>query len=445
MSVRLISACLAALAGALAFGWVWSLPEWGLVFGLMGWIFWDAWRAVCLLRWLRQGDFTREAPTLPGIWGYLVAWLRKTVDLSQREAQSWKQQHQAFLSAIQASPNGVVLLDPQGRIDWVNDTAAAHFGLDPLRDRGQFVGHLIRDPVLTQLFAEIGASRRVDASPAEVLCNGRPDVRLGAVRLAVQLHPYGEGRILMLSRDVTQREQAEAMRRDFVANVSHEIRTPLTVLAGFVETLQSLDLPREDQQRYLDLMGLQATRMQTLVGDLLTLSRLEGSPPPAFGDWHDVASLYARCAQEGRSLSADAAGRQRHELVFWPPPALLQLSGVQAELHSAMTNLVANAVAYTPDGGRIEISWVPLEDGRARFEVRDSGPGIAPEHLPRLTERFYRVDRSRSRETGGTGLGLAIVKHVMQRHGGELVIDSRVGHGSTFALVFPASRLRQIA
>ena len=196
MSVRLISACLAALAGALTFCWVWSLPEWGLVFGLMGWIFWDAWRAVCLLRWLRQGDFTREAPTLPGIWGYLVAWLRKTVDLSQREAQSWKQQHQAFLSAIQASPNGVVLLDPQGRIDWVNDTAAAHFGLDPLRDRGQFVGHLIRDPVLTQLFAEIGASRRVDASPAEVLSSHTLRYRRDPARWGAVAHKdHASGRV----------------------------------------------------------------------------------------------------------------------------------------------------------------------------------------------------------------------------------------------------------
>jgi two-component system phosphate regulon sensor histidine kinase PhoR len=261
-------------------------------------------------------------------------------------------------------------------------------------------------------------------------------------KLSLRLHPYGEGRLLILSRDVTAKEQAETMRRDFVANVSHEIRTPLTVLSGFVETLQSLDLPREERNRYLQMMGLQTQRMQTLVSDLLTLSRLEGSPPPGSGEWTPLASLLAQCEQEARALAASLG--KKLELQFLPG-AEVAIAGTPSELQSAFSNLVSNAVRYTPPGGTIQVQWRQLTDGRGEFSVRDTGPGIAPEHISRLTERFYRVDRSRSRETGGTGLGLAIVKHVVQRHGGELKIQSTPGVGSTFAIQFPASRLRAVS
>jgi two-component system phosphate regulon sensor histidine kinase PhoR len=231
------------------------------------------------------------------------------------------------------------------------------------------------------------------------------------------------------------------MRRDFVANVSHEIRTPLTVLTGFVETLQSLPLTEEERARYLGLMAQQAQRMQTLVNDLLTLSRLEGSPLPGAGEWLRVAALGAACEQEGRALAATLGKAQ--ELRFAPAPEL-EIAGSATELQSAMSNLVTNAVRYTPADGRIDVQWRRLADGRLEFLVRDTGAGIAPEHIPRLTERFYRVDRSRSRETGGTGLGLAIVKHVLQRHGAELKIESTPGAGSIFSIVFPAGRLRAV-
>jgi len=253
----------------------------------------------------------------------------------------------------------------------------------------------------------------------------------------VQLHPYAGNRRLLLSRDVTAAEQAEAMRRDFVANVSHEIRTPLTVLAGFVETLQNLPLEASERARYLGLMSQQARRMQSLVDDLLVLSKLEGSPPPGAGEWTAVGALLAQCEQDARSLS-----KGQVIAVAAAPP--LEVSGSHAELLSALSNLVGNAIRYTPAQGKVEMACHLLADGRAQFEVRDTGPGIAAEHIPRLTERFYRVDRSRSRETGGTGLGLAIVKHVMHRHGGELRIASTVGVGSSFALVLPASRVRRM-
>jgi two-component system phosphate regulon sensor histidine kinase PhoR len=246
---------------------------------------------------------------------------------------------------------------------------------------------------------------------------------------------------MLLTRDITSLEQAEAMRRDFVANVSHEIRTPLTVLAGFVETLQNLPLDAQERSRYLTLMGQQSHRMETLVNDLLTLSRLEGSAAPPPHRWTRIRALMAQCEDEGRGLS-NRLSAQGHRLSF-SMEADSEIAGAPTELQSAMSNLVSNAIRYTPGGGEIAVTWRVLPDGRGEFAVQDSGPGIAAEHIPRLTERFYRIDRSRSRETGGTGLGLAIVKHIAQRHGGELRIESTVGKGSRFALAFPVTRLRQ--
>ena len=261
-------------------------------------------------------------------------------------------------------------------------------------------------------------------------------------RLALHWFPTGDGRRLLLSRDITELEQADTMRRDFVANVSHEIRTPLTVLSGFVETLQSLPVSEEERHRYLDLMAQQSHRMQTLVEDLLTLSRLEGSPLPGF-EPIPLAVFWNHLQEEAQALDEALSLAQGglHQVTFADHSDLQDLLlGQKTEIQSAMSNLVANAIRYTPAGGGIEVSWAINETGDGVFAVCDSGPGIAPEHLPRLSERFYRVDRSRSRESGGTGLGLAITKHVAQRHGGALRIESQLGLGSTFMLVLPASR-----
>ncbi|MBE0474059.1 ATP-binding protein, partial [Rhodoferax sp.] len=229
---------------------------------------------------------------------------------------------------------------------------------------------------------------------------------------------------------------------DFVANVSHEIRTPLTVLAGFVETLQTLNLEESERQQYLALMAQQADRMQTLVSDLLTLSRLEGSAPPGVDTHVSVPTLMRQLEADALALSQvmGSLGDTDHQFEF-DIAFNGNLAGVPSELLSAMGNLVSNAVRYTPAGARISVSVNQRADGCLVFSVADTGPGIAAEHLGRLTERFYRVDRSRSRETGGTGLGLAIVKHVAQRHGAILSIESTVGKGSVFSLIFPALRV----
>jgi two-component system phosphate regulon sensor histidine kinase PhoR len=338
-----------------------------------------------------------------------------------------------FLAALQASPNGVVLLDADTRIEWFNQTAAGHFGLDVRRDLQQHIVNLVRDPAFAAYLA-------VRNFMQDVAMPGRDSSSSKPVKLSVHLHPYGEGRMLLLSRDVTALEQAEVMRRDFVANVSHEIRTPLTVLAGFVETLQTLPLDEVERHRYLDLMAQQAQRMQTLVSDLLTLSRLEGSPLPSNLEWASIDVLFKQCEQDARNLSQLLWGTAHH--FSFESSSGCALSGSASELYSAISNLISNAVRYTPVGKHIDVKFRLLPGGAATISVTDKCDGIAQEHIPRLTERFYRVDRSRSRDTGGTGLGLAIVKHVAQRHGAELSIDSVPGKGSTFSLLFPANRVR---
>jgi len=415
-----ISTYAAALAGAAVGSYFWLVSD--LVRGLR------------LLRWLRMGE-GQDAPVDSGLWGEFANRIRRLVRSNERAVQQRDERLQEFLAAMQASPNGVALLDKDLRIEWFNESAARHFGLDARRDLQQHFGNLVRDPGFAAYLA-------ADDFSHDVLMPGRSSTVSVPVRLSVHIHPYGQGRSLLLSRDVTAVEQAEAMRRDFVANVSHEIRTPLTVLGGFVETLQTLNLNEAERARYLDLMAQQASRMQSLVSDLLTLSRLEGSPLPSAQDWVAAAPLLDQCREEAVELTRVLWGEAQN-LEFDLDPAV-ELAGSVTELHSAFFNLIGNAVRYTPGGKTIRVLLQAGEDGAAVFAVQDEGVGIAPEHIARLTERFYRVDRSRSRDTGGTGLGLAIVKHVAQRHGAELSILSVPGEGSRFQIVFPAARVRMV-
>jgi two-component system, OmpR family, phosphate regulon sensor histidine kinase PhoR len=380
-----------------------------------------------LIEWLRSSQ-EGPAPRDTGLWGELGYRIERAIRHREHDTAIERERLSQFLSAIEVSPNGVMLLDASDQIDWCNSLAADHFGLDPRRDRRQPVTNLVRAPA----FVSYLQAGRFD-EPVQIR-----DPR-GQRTLSVQACQYSDRLKLVLSQDITERERSEAMRRDFVANVSHEIRTPLTVLVGFIETMVNLSLTEVERRRVLALMTQQAQRMGTLVSDLLTLSQLEGSPRPHTDRWVPLAPLLAQVEADARVLSAS-----RHVLVF-PAHVEAQIAGAQNELLSAITNLVNNAVRYTPDGGRIEVSWKQAADGTGELAVTDTGLGIAREHLPRLTERFYRVDGSRSRDTGGTGLGLAIVKHVVQRHGGELVIESELGRGSMFRLVFPAARVRSIS
>ncbi|HSC01025.1 MAG TPA: phosphate regulon sensor histidine kinase PhoR [Burkholderiaceae bacterium] len=419
---------LAALVGLLA-AMVLRLPTtgWAIAGGLVGLVLVaarDALRAGHLLAWLR-GAQASEAPRESGFWGELAYRMERALRSREQELQRERQRNAQFLSAIEASPNGVMLLDAGDRIEWCNSTAADHLGVDPVRDVGQPLTNLVRVPA----FVAHLQARRSD----EALTFAIPGLR-GA--LAIWVRPYGDGQVLLITQDVTERLRTDEMRRDFVANASHEIRTPLTVLAGFVDTMRQIDLTPSEQRRVLGLMKEQTDRMRGLLDDLLTLAQLEGSPRPPVDQWVDVDALLRRVQADAQSLSAG-----RHELVF-EGAAGAAVAGSEPELYGALLNLASNAVRYTPAGGRITVSWLRRPHGAGVFEVRDTGIGIAREHLPRLGERFYRVDDGRSRNTGGTGLGLAIAKHAAQRHGGELSVDSEPGKGSTFRLVLPPSRVR---
>jgi two-component system, OmpR family, phosphate regulon sensor histidine kinase PhoR len=349
----------------------------------------DLWRGHRVLRWMSE-SVTSPPPPMRWFWGELTTRIERALRARERAADTERERLAQFLSAIEASPNGVMLLDASEQIEWCNHLAADHLGLDRQRDLRQRVTNLVRAPAFVGLLQ----SRAYD-QPVQIPQPG------GRGLLSVIVRPYGDGQRLVLTQDITERERADAMRRDFVANVSHEIRTPLTVVAGFVETMTNLPLSEVERKRVLTLMAQQTQRMQSLVGDLLTLARLEGSPRPPADTWLPLARLGAAVELDARGLSGG-----RHQLSFdWGEA--VELAGNEAELLSAVTNLVGNAVRYTPAGGHIGVQWRARDDGGAELRVRDTGPGIAAEHLPRLTERFYRVDGSRSRDTGGTGLGLA--------------------------------------
>lgn len=431
---RLISRLSYASAGALA-GWGIShftdhpitLAAIGAAAALVMQSAVDTWRGQILLDWLRTPDI--EPPQLKSIWGELAYRVHRLLQGKERAIEHERARLVDFLSAIEVSPSGVMLLDAREHITWVSPAAADHFGLDPQRDLRQRVTNLIRQPAFVHYLSAGDFTEAVKCPMAS-----------GSQRwLQVQIKAYGDGLKLILSQDITDRERADHMRRDFVANVSHEIRTPLTVLSGFIETMDTLDLNEGERKRVLSLMSQQAARMQTLVSDLLTLAQIEGSPRPAPDHWLRVDELMRRVEDDLRGLSRD---RHLASVSLDTNGKVCEIAAIESEWLSAMGNLVSNAVRYTPEGKAIEVRWKILTDGRAEFSVKDGGVGIAPEHLPRLSERFYRADSSRSRNTGGTGLGLSIVKHVVQRHGGELKITSELGRGSTFALTLPAARVR---
>jgi two-component system phosphate regulon sensor histidine kinase PhoR len=426
----LVAALLVCAAGGLLVYWLSGAPLAGLLcsaalgLGVMGLS--DTLKGARLRTWLRT-DAEGPMPGDAGVWGETAHLIEKALRRRERRVADEQQRLTQFLAAVEASPIGVLLLDARHQISWCSRVAADHLGLDPKRDIAQPVTNLVRAPAFVEHLMS-GPTGQPVSFPG-----------LSGSRLSALVQPYGEGLKLVLTQDITERERAELMRRNFVANVSHEIRTPLTVLAGFVETMSELPLSEAERKRVLGLMAVQARRMQDLVADLLTLAQLEGSPRPPADRWFSVSDLLERAKADAAALSVG-----RHELHFDGGDGA-QLAGNEPELQSALSNLVVNAVRYTPSGGRIDVHWSAADDGWGALRVTDTGIGIAREHLPRLTERFYRVDGSRSRDTGGTGLGLSIAKHVVQRHGGEIDIQSEPGKGSTFRLLLPPSRVRSPA
>ncbi|QOL49277.1 phosphate regulon sensor histidine kinase PhoR [Massilia litorea] len=366
-----------------------------------------------------------QSGRLPDGWG---AWtdvfarlyrLRREDERNQNELTEWLAR---FRQAMHLLPEGVAIMDDVLFLEWCNPAAERHLGLTIERDRGLRVTNLVRHPDFID-YIILGRYEQ----PLTLSLRGR--------KIECRIIPFENRRQILVTHDATDSERVEAMRRDFIANASHELRTPLTVIVGFLEiALLDPGLDAATREAHLKLMTEQGQRMQRLIEDMLTLSRLESDEFPLRRERVDVAALVESVAAEARALSGG-----RHEItVEIDGPDLM---GSMEELRSAFANLASNAVRYSPEGGKIALSWRRGEDD-LQFAVADSGIGIDPQHISRLTERFYRVDKSRSRETQGTGLGLAIVKHVLLRHGGRLKISSTPGEGSTFIASLPNTSLQ---
>src|SRR5574343_958264 len=388
----------------------------GLIFGdivglslllalLLLWLSFHLYHIALLVRWLNN-PVPGRVPDGFGAWHGIFMTLYRQARKQKQSKKRLAGVLDRFVNAGEAMPDGVVVLDEYDHIEWINPLAVEHLGLNRKTDIGSQILNLVRQPAFHDYMAAQSYSQ-------PLILHG------------------GNSKELVLSRDITQLERVQTVHRDFVANVSHELRTPLTVVGGFLETLS--DMPQVEDatlRQFLPMMLEQSRRMQNLVEDLLTLSRIENGPRTVLQDRVDMAGLMDTLVVEAEGLS-----QGRHRIVV-KNACPHDLWGSAQELHSAFGNLVSNAVRYTPEGGSIYLRWTQEDDGRVAFTVADTGIGIPREHLPRLTERFYRVDRGRSRGNGGTGLGLAIVKHVLARHHAKLDIQSEPDKGSVFSVIF---------
>jgi two-component system phosphate regulon sensor histidine kinase PhoR len=395
-----------------------------LLFSMLGLLVYLAWH---LYRLLRLTGLIRQRrrihpPYPPGLWGEIHRALEQAQTSGRKRKRGLVRFASRFRKAAAAMPDGLVLLDRNQRIDWANPAADTLLNICFPTDEGKRILDLLRYPFLEEYLTAADFNR-----PLEFSSPGG-----SGLVISLQIIPFDEkkGHRLLVARDITQVFNLNQIRKDFVANVSHELRTPLTVIAGFTENLiHAAKYPA--QERPLLLMQQQSRRMESIIGDLLTLSRLEMEQEERNQKLVPVPYLLVELIEEARNLS----GKQAHRFLSEIDPDL-GLLGNESELRSAFSNLIFNAVKHTPPRAEIRVFW-KFEDRKARFTVRDSGEGVVARHIPRLTERFYRVDNGRSWQSGGTGLGLAIVKHVVSRHGGELDIQSKVGMGSTFRCDFP--------
>ena len=411
-------------------GWITGQYGWMVALGLGGYLLWTLSELLRLHRWLHESK-TAEASPPPESSGLLGEIFDDIYRLQRRNEHS-RERLQAVIERIQSSTaalnDAVIMLDNRGNLEWWNPAAETLLGLKVSKDTGQPITNLVRHPDFAEYFRKADFHEPLElASPVNE-----------QLQLQYQVTLFGNNDHLLVVRNITRIHLLDQMRKDFVSNVSHELRTPLTVIAGYLETL--LDHAEQLSPRWLRAMQQmqgQASRMQLLLNDLLLLARLESSDHPAEPLPVDVSLTLQQILNDANTLSAG-----QHQISLEVSSGS-QLKGSEAELHSAFSNLVFNAVKYTPAQGRIRIRWWSDNLG-GHLAVEDSGIGIEAKHLPRLAERFYRVDSSRSSSTGGTGLGLAIVKHVLMRHSGRLEIRSRLGQGSTFTCHFAPAALQNI-
>ena len=398
----------------------------GLLAGLLAYVWWTLVQARRLHQWLANPNGTDEAPQSLGLWGDIFDGLHKLHQSHLRTQDRLRAQVNRVQESTNAMRDGVIMTDAQGAMEWWNGSAEHLLGFRRNTDRGQYIHNLIRTPAFKAYF-----DSRDYREPLEIHSPAKPHIRL-----QIQISLFGDDDRLIVAKDVTRLYQLEQMRRDFVGNVSHEMRTPLTVISGYLETLvdHADELPPK-WRRAIETMAAQASRMEALITDLILLSRIETGEHTVDDSLTDVDEMLHQICHDARALSGDKG----HTIDVNILDNRL-LRGDESQLRSAFSNLVFNAVKYTPAGGRITVTWRTDRDG-AHLSVKDTGIGIDPIHIPRLTERFYRADPSRHKDTGGTGLGLAIVKHVLLNHDGNLEIRSRIGEGSEFTCHFPRERL----
>jgi two-component system phosphate regulon sensor histidine kinase PhoR len=395
----------------------------GLTIYLVSHLFW----IYKLNQWLKK-PILNQVPHGKGVWEDIFASLYQLHRQHSRNQTQLSSALGRFRHAASALPDGVVVLNSNNEIEWCNRPAETKLGLNLRKDENQPITYLVRQNDFIN-YLQSGDY----TEPIKLLAAPNPEVTL-----EIQLIPFGTKQKLLICRDVTQKEKIDAMRRDFIANVSHELRTPLTVVGGFVETLLDVDGAIPDSTRtYFEMMQEQTNRMRRLIEDLLTLSHIESNAQPPEDSEINMEQMTSMLLNDGYALS-----KGKHVITLKAEPNLNLLGAVE-ELQSALSNLVSNAIRYTPQDGKIEISWQLQTDGSGIFSVTDNGIGIEQIHIDRLTERFYRVDRGRSRETGGTGLGLSIVKHILTRHQAKLQITSELGVGSVFSVIFPKVRIVQ--
>ncbi len=416
------------LAVALLIGWLLDLIPWALALAACAYSGRSIYHLHVLSRWLSQRTST-EPPEAGGLWGVVMDGLYRHQQKDRRERVRLRALISYLRESFMSLPYGAVMIDSDNNIEWSNHAAETLLGLRFPEDTGQQILNLVRAPEFVAYFETEEYSRPLDlASPYR-----------GSVHLQIHITFFGKRSRLLFVRDVTQNYRLEQMRKDFIANVSHELRTPLTVINGYLETFSgSLGETNPRWRRALEQMLVQSRRMQTLINDLLLLSRLETLPQATEQDSIAMRPLLEMIREEALAF----VGGQR-EITIETDDSLA-LIGHRTELHSAFANIVFNAARYTEAGGHIQLRWYADRE-HAYLQVQDDGIGIESEHIPRLTERFYRVDKSRSMDTGGTGLGLAIVKHVLLRHDAQLSITSKPEHGSSFTCVFPLAHTERAA
>lgn len=409
----------------------------GFLVGIPGWVFGGSmlvWSVLELRRfrqlsaWVYENDDQAELPESQGRWGELFDGLSRMQRRQHNRENRLRGIVNRFQESSSALPDAIIIIDQHNSMEWWNDTANRLLGLNPITDRGKPVMNLLRDPRFIRYY-----NRGQYNDPITL-----PSPVKSELSIQYQITRFGDSDRLLVARDVSRLVRLEQTRQDFVANASHELRTPLTVIRGYLETFLDNEVP-PGMQRGLQAMQQQARRMENLVSDLLLLSRLEASQAAASDQPIQLHAILRQIVDAAKEL-----GRDKNQTLSLEMDEQFDLCGQEVELHSAFSNLVFNAVRYTQTGGSITIRWwVDAQGGH--FAVTDNGPGIESIHLPRLTERFYRVDESRSSASGGTGLGLAIVKHVLVRHGAQLTIKSRLGQGSTFSCHFPTEMLSHTA